>query len=213
LVFRLENILPNPLAETDTSASQIWKQPVLLEPGKCIRLKAASGRGKSTLIHILYGRRKDYTGKAFLNHLNLSELDSGKWAELRQKHLAIVFQELMLFPDLTAWENIILKNKLTRHYSKERILEFAERVNVQHLLQKKCGIMSFGERQRIAIVRALVQPFNWLLLDEPFSHLDDDNSTRAAQLMADECKAQGAGILITALGDDNFFHYDKTLLV
>lgn len=213
MVFRLENLLPNPLEGTDVSASQVWNRSLEMKPGGCIRLRAASGRGKTTLIHILYGIRKDYSGNVFLDNENISQLSANRWAVLRQKHLSIVFQDLLLFSELTGWENIILKNHLTRYYQKERLHEMAKRMNAQHLLQKKCGIMSFGERQRIAIIRSLLQPFNWLLLDEPFSHLDAANSRLAASLISEECKSRNAGILVTSLDEDDFFQYDQTIIV
>lgn len=213
MIFRLDNLLPNPLEGTDVSASQVWNKSIELKTGECIRLRAASGKGKTTLIHILYGRRKDYTGNVRLGQDRIATFTSGEWATLRQKHLSIVFQELMLFSELTGWENISLKNSLTRHYDKERIYDMSKRMNAQHLLQKKCGIMSFGERQRIAIMRSLVQPFDWLLLDEPFSHLDIENSRIAGALIAEECKMRNAGMLVTTLDEDNFFNYDKTVTV
>lgn len=211
--FRLENILPQPLEDTDTSLSQVWNKPLELKAGEYIRFQAVSGKGKTTLIHILYGKRKDYSGKVFLNGERIASFSAGRWAALRQKSLSIVFQELMLFSELTGWENIWLKNQLTRHSDKKRIAEMAQRLNAQHLLQKKCGIMSFGERQRIAIIRSLVQPFSWLLLDEPFSHLDEENSRLASALIAEECAKRNAGIVITALGNDDFFAYNNTFLV
>ncbi len=178
-----------------------------------MRLQAASGKGKSTLIHIIYGRRKDFTGKVFFEGTEVGNFSPSKWAEVRQQKFSIVFQELMLFPDLTGFENIFLKLKLTGYYEKEIIPEMAERLGAGRLLQKKCGIMSFGERQRIAIIRALMQPFEWLLLDEPFSHLDPGNSKLAAELIAEECKKRNAGALITALEQDDFFNYDETVIV
>ena len=213
MIFRLENLLPEPLEDTDISSSQVWSKSLILTPGECIRLQAASGKGKTTLIHILYGRRKDYSGYVQLGEERLDSFNAGKWALLRQKYLSIVFQELMLFSELTGWQNISLKNHLTRYYNNDRIHDMAKRMNAQHLLEKRCGIMSFGERQRIAIIRSLVQPFSWLLLDEPFSHLDEENSRIATTLITEECKMRNAGILITTLDEDDFFNYDKTVIV
>jgi len=213
VVFRLENLLPEPLKETDVSASEVWNRSFEFGCGKCICIQAESGKGKTTLIHILYGRRKDFSGKVLLDGETIDKFNSAKWATLRQRSLSIVFQELMLFGELTGWENILLKLRLTKYCGKEHIQEMASRMNSAHLLQKKCGILSFGERQRIAIIRALVQPFDWLLLDEPFSHLDAENLKLAATLIAEECKKRQAGMLVTALGKDSLFPYDQTITV
>ncbi|MDZ4845518.1 MAG: ATP-binding cassette domain-containing protein [Chitinophagales bacterium] len=211
--FQLEQVVPHPLEEADVSASQVWRKQVELHAGKFIRLQAASGRGKTTFLHILYGRRKDFSGKAFIDGNDIARMDGNKWAALRQKNISIVFQELALFSDLSGWENVWLKAMLTKHYDKDVILTLAERLNAKHLLEKKCGIMSFGERQRIAILRSLVQPFDWLFLDEPFSNLDAENSRAASSLIIEECKKRNAGLLVAALGADEYFTYHETLLV
>ena len=211
--FQLDQVIPHPLEEADVTASQVWRNHVELEAGKFIRLQAASGRGKTTFLHILYGRRKDFSGKALIDGNDIARIDGNKWAAMRQKNLSIVFQELALFSDLTGWENVWLKALLTKHYDKDVIYSMAERLNAKHLLEKKCGIMSFGERQRIAILRSLVQPFDWLFLDEPFSNLDGENSRLASGLIVEECKKRSAGLLVAALGADGFFVYDETLLV
>lgn len=211
--LRLENVVPKPLEEADVSLSQVWRKPVALNAGKFIRIQAASGRGKTTFLHILYGRRKDYAGSALIDGIDISTFNGGKWAVLRQKHLSIVFQELALFSELSGWENVWLKAVLVKYYERETILSMAKRLNASHLLEKKCGIMSFGERQRIAILRALVQPFDWLFLDEPFSNLDTENSLAASALISEECKKRNAGLLVAALGADRYFTYDETILV
>jgi len=76
------------------------------------------------------------------------------------------------------------------------------------VLQQSARTLSYGERQRIAIIRALVQPFQWLLMDEPFSHLDEENTRRAAALIAETCKTQQAGFVLTDLDDDQHFDYN-----
>jgi len=69
--------------------------------------------------------------------------------------------------------------------------------------------MSFGQQQRVAMIRALVQPFDFLLADEPISHLDDVNSKAMADIMTEEAKRQGAGIIITSIGKHMDLPYDK----
>jgi putative ABC transport system ATP-binding protein len=58
-----------------------------------------------------------------------------------------------------------------------------------------------GQQQRIALIRALVQPFKWLLLDEPFSHLDTENTLKMEQLIDRYCQKNGAGLILTSLGN------------
>ena len=70
------------------------------------------------------------------------------------------------------------------------------------------GIMSFGQQQRVAMMRALVQPFDFLLADEPISHLDETNSALMAQLMMTEARKQGAGVIVTSIGKHMALDYD-----
>ena len=80
-------------------------------------------------------------------------------------------------------------------------------------LDAKIGRMSFGQQQRVAMIRALVQPFDFLLADEPISHLDDNNSRIMADIMMTEAKAQGAGVVVTSIGKHMDLNYEKTLLL
>ena len=87
----------------------------------------------------------------------------------------------------------------------------AERLGVSHILERKGEICSYGEQQRIAIIRALMQPFELLLMDEPFSHLDNANTSKAAELIAEECDKRNAAFILTDLEDDDHFNYSKKL--
>ena len=88
---------------------------------------------------------------------------------------------------------------MTQHQSENQIIEWIEKVGLKSHLQQKAVHLSYGQRQRIAIIRALCQPFDFLLLDEPFSHLDDNNQTLLLDLITTEAKKNNAGILFTSL--------------
>jgi ABC-type lipoprotein export system ATPase subunit len=108
-------------------------------------------------------------------------------------------------------ENLELKNNLTNHKTKEQILQMAESLGVADFLKKKAGILSYGQRQRMAIIRAMCQPFELLLMDEPFSHLDKANIEKACELINSETKQNGAGYIIASLGDRYSLEYDHTI--
>ena len=135
------------------------------------------------------------------------------WVEMRQQHISHLFQELRLFPELTAWENVQIKNKLTNFKDDATIRQWFDMLGIGDKLDAKIGRMSFGQQQRVAMIRALVQPFDFLLADEPISHLDDNNSRIMADIMMTEAKAQGAGVVVTSIGKHMDLNYEKTLLL
>lgn len=124
-----------------------------------------------------------------------------EWSLIRKSNLSFIFQGLELFDELTALENIRLKNELTAYQSNDRILEMARVLGIEHFLPRKAGILSFGQQQRVAIIRALCQPFDFLLADECFSHMDRANSLTAYQLIRQECEARSAGLILTSLNE------------
>lgn len=213
-MFTLDQVVPIPLHD-QIEASEVWQTRCTLKVGQRYFIEAPSGKGKTTLQHILYGLRQDYTGsiqlQAFDQTLTLSELSHDQWASIRQRDLSVIFQDLRLFLDWSAWDNIQLKNALTDHQSEAAIHDMAARLEVDHLLQQKCGELSYGQRQRVAIIRALCQPFRMLLLDEPFAHLDSANIRRCCDLIAEHCSAQGAGFALASLEERYYFEYDVTL--
>ena len=71
------------------------------------------------------------------------------------------------------------------------------------------GLLSFGQQQRVAMIRALVQPFDFILADEPISHLDDKNSEIMGKIMLDEAQAQGAGVIVTSIGKHMNLNYER----
>ncbi len=213
-MFFFDKLVPIPLQSTILE-SDIWACTSSLDSAKKYFLEAPSGSGKTTFQHILYGLRNDYKGTVQLDYegksQNLTSLSIEDWSVIRQKKLSVVFQDLRLFAELSGLDNLELKNKLSQHKSKEAILEMCQRLDVADLLDKACGQMSYGQQQRIAIIRALCQPFQFLILDEPFSHLDSRNIRKCSQLIQEECQAQNAGLALLSLEDSYGLDYDVAL--
>ena len=212
LIFRFEKMIPLPLLEQDTEGSEVWEaQSLLLEQGKSYVIEAPSGRGKTSLLSVMYGIRTDYRGEVFLEDSNIKSFSWRDWSALRKKRLSIIFQGLELFDDLSTLENIQLKNNITGHVSKEKIEELVQALGMEPYLHRKAGILSFGQQQRVAIIRALVQPFDFLLADECFSHMDKENTLKAYQLIQHECEVRNAGLVLTSLNKTELSGIDVKL--
>ena len=211
--IEFSQIIPHPLKETeDLFSSEIWAQRDLnLSSPERILISAPSGKGKSTLLNILYGVRKDYDGLLIIDEENLTGASENSWNSFRTDRISKVFQGLELFDHLTAYENVQLKNELTRHKREDDILEMFSELGISNLKNQKTMTLSFGQKQRVAIIRSLCQPFKWLLLDEPFSHLDTLNSELALKLITKEADNLSAGIILTSLGKVDSEVFTKSL--
>ena len=139
--------------------------------------------------------------------------DFERWSDWRQTKLSIIFQDIRLFHRLTAWENIQLKAQLyhPRPVSDQTLLEWMERLDILSLKDQPCETLSYGQRQRVGILRALCQPFDYILLDEPFSHLDQDNARIAADIIREVAENQGASRIMVSLGEDYGLPWDRVL--
>ena len=200
------------MLEQDTSGSEVWEaESILLEQGLSYVVEAPSGRGKTSLLSVIYGIRTDYQGVVFMDDRELVSFTTRDWSLTRKSKLSFIFQGLELFDDLTALENIRLKNNITAYHSEERITEMAHALGIEPFLHRKAGILSFGQQQRVAIIRALCQPFNFLLADECFSHMDHENSLTAYQLIREECEAREAGLILTSLNETGLPNADVSL--
>ena len=112
---------------------------------------------------------------------------------------------------MTVWENLKIKNNLTSFKSDIEIQSLLKKVGLDKKINNKVSQLSLGQRQRIAIIRSLCQPFDFLLMDEPFSNLDNDNIKILTELINLEVKKQNAGIILTTLNNEYLFKYDKIL--
>ena len=207
----LDQVMPTPLASIQHGPESIWGNRVELEAGNHILLNASSGKGKSTFTTTTYGLRNDYEGTISYDGRDIRTFGPDEWTDIRQHKVSVIFQDLQLFPKLTVKENLILKNSITDTFTENELVELLERLEIDNKWEQKCGLLSMGQQQRVAIIRSLAQPFEWLIMDEPFSHLDIDNTNRCLKMIDERSKAQNAGFVLTTLGDYHGYDYDNEL--
>ena len=172
--IELINTLPAVFAGRDPVPSDVWQCDLTIERGQHYLIVAESGTGKSSLCAYLYGYRVDYSGTMRFDGRDIRSLSVAEWCQVRQRHIAYLPQEMRLFPELTALENVQLKNRLTGHKSEREILDWFEALGI---------------------------PEKVILLDEPVSHLDDTNNRIVADMVQAEAARQGAGIIATSVGN------------
>ncbi|MCR5680399.1 MAG: ATP-binding cassette domain-containing protein [Prevotella sp.] len=191
--------------------SDVWLSDVTFQRGHHYLVEAESGKGKSTFCSYILGYRHDYSGQLLFDDSDARSFSISDWSRLRQHHVSCLFQELRLFPELTAYENVEIKNHLTKHKTRQEIEMWFDMLGISDKLNAKVGRMSFGQQQRVALIRALAQPFDFLLADEPISHLDDRNAMLMADIVKAEADRQGASIIATSIGKRMPLPYEFTL--
>ncbi len=207
----MEQTLPRVFVSEKIPESDVWQASLTFERGNYYLVEAASGGGKSSMCAYMFGSRTDYEGRILFDGKDVRDLSMEAWQEIRRRHLAYLPQELSLFPELSAWDNIQLKNRLTNYASDKMIESWLERLGVESRRDYPAGRLSIGQQQRVAIIRSICQPFDFIMLDEPVSHLDADNNLIAAELITEEAARQGAGIISTSVGNPISIEYSHRL--
>ena len=207
--IQFNSVIPKVFSQLPSLESEVWNTDITFEKGHLYLIEADSGKGKSTFCSYIVGYRHDYSGQVLFDAQDTKGFKVSEWVNIRKNHISHLFQELRLFPELTAFENIQIKNKLTNFKSEKQIKTWFEALGIAEKLDVKVGLLSFGQQQRVAMIRALVQPFDFILVDEPISHLDDKNSEIMGQIMLDEAQAQGAGVIVTSIGKHMNLNYER----
>lgn len=182
-------------------SSEVWCRKVKLVCGNDYLIEAESGTGKSSLCSFIYGNRLDYEGRILFNGTDVRRFTIADWCRERRYTLAYLPQEMLLFPELTALENIQIKNRLTDRFSEQEILSMLDYLEIGYKANVVAGRLSVGQQQRVAIIRALCQPFDFILLDEPVSHLDLRNNKAVARLISKIADEHSASIITTSVGN------------
>lgn len=187
--------------------SELWGKDLRFEPGARIQLYGPSGRGKSTALKILFGLERQFAGEIRFGERSIIRAETRPAEHLprRRSGFSAVFQAFYLFPHLTGWENLqtwppsVLKDP--QSFSRERLYAFAESLHLANILDRSTEHYSPGQNQRLALLRALARPFDWLLLDEPFSHIDEANIRAANEVIEAALAHYKAGVFITSLSE------------
>lgn len=201
LVGLLPKVFEGCEQEPPVCTSEVWLKDVELLRGRRYLISAESGTGKSSLCSFIYGNRTDYNGKIFFDSRDTRGLGIDERCDFRRRSLSLLPQEMRLFPELSVMENIRLKNDLTGFRSDREIFDLLDELEIAGKADSKAAFLSIGQQQRVAIVRALCQPFDFLILDEPVSHLDARNNAAAATMVQREADRQGAAIVATSVGN------------
>ena len=197
--IHLQQTLPQVFADRNSVTSDIWHQDLIFQKGEMYLIEAASVTGN------------DYQGIINFDETNIRAYSVKQWVDLRKHSLSMLFQDLRIFTELTALENVQLKNNLTGYKKKKEILSLFEKLGISDKLNVKAGKLSFGQQQRVAFIRAFCQPFDFLFLDEPISHLDDENSRIMGEIIIDEAGKQSAGVIATSIGKHIELPYKQVL--
>lgn len=207
----LSGLLPLVFAQEEIPMSGIWRGKATFRRGGRYLVEAASGAGKSSLAAYLIGSRRDFEGTIAFDGRDSRSLSITDWQSLRRENIAYLPQELALFPEMTAIDNILLKAELGGTPDHERIDAWMRRLGVDSRRDYPAGRLSIGQQQRIALIRTLCQPFDFLLLDEPVSHLDETNNRIASAIVEEEASRQGAAVISFSVGNPLMLDYNINL--
>lgn len=210
-IISLHQVVPQVFADREDMNSQVWHTECDFEKGNTYLVEAESGMGKSTFCSYLLGYRHDYSGQIFFDQDDVRHYKISQWVTVRQQHIGMLFQEMRLFPELTALENVQIKNRLTSTVSKATIEDWFSKLGIAEKLHQKAGLLSQGQQQRVAFMRSLAQPFDFLVVDEPISHLDDVNAQLMAEMVMQVKESTQCGVIVTSIGKHLPLTYDYTL--
>lgn len=147
--------------------------------GEMLAVKGRSGAGKSTLLHIIGCLDTATTGTYIVDDTDVSKLSNSELAALRNKKFGFIMQDFGLINDDSVIRNVSLPmmfNKTPLDKIKETATQKLNLLNISHLSERMAGSLSGGEKQRVAISRALVNNPDYILADEPTGALDSDNA-------------------------------------
>ncbi|MBR3215303.1 MAG: ABC transporter ATP-binding protein [Exiguobacterium sp.] len=163
-----------------------------VSPGECVAIVGPSGSGKSTLLYILGLLRKPDQGTFLMNERDVFELDEEQRRLLRLHEVGFVFQQAHLIPYLTVLEQLELIQEKNKLDAKQLLTD----LGLGHRLHHLPATLSGGEKQRVAVARALINSPQLILADEPTASLDYENGRRVMELLAKQAHEEGRRVVV-----------------
>ena len=192
--IHLQQTLPQVFADRNSVTSDIWHQDLIFRKGEMCLIEAASGTGKSSLCSYIYGYRNDYQGIINFDETNIKAYSVKQWVDLRKHSLSMLFQDLRIFTELTALENVELALQICKNPMDAQ--EVMEDVGLGERLDNFPAQLSGGEQQRVSIARALAKNPKLLLCDEPTGALDYNTGKAILKLLQDMCRERGMTVIL-----------------
>ncbi len=154
--------------------------------GEILAIAGPSGAGKTTLLQIMGTLSRPDSGRIFFKDVEITSLDDRSLASFRNKRIGFVFQFHHLLPEFTALENVCMPafiGRTPRKQAEKRGMELLDYLRLSERMHHKPSEMSGGERQRVAVARALMNQPELILADEPSGNLDSENQRELHQLL------------------------------
>ncbi|MEO0478978.1 MAG: ATP-binding cassette domain-containing protein [Planctomycetota bacterium] len=186
-----------------------------VDPGESVAVIGPSGVGKTTLLNLIAGILKAGDGSIDVGGHRVDRMSDSERRRFRREEIGFVFQEFELLDHLSVRENILLpfdlgRTETSRVERSERVERLASETGIRELLGRKPRRLSQGERQRVALCRALVTDPKLVLADEPTGNLDPANARTALGLLRDQAKRTGATLLVVTHDHSCLDLFDRT---
>ncbi|HEU4495503.1 MAG TPA: ATP-binding cassette domain-containing protein [Flavobacterium sp.] len=170
---------------------------IALEDGQALLVAGGSGKGKTTLLHLLGGLLRPKTGNILIQETNIVSLSERKLDQFRGKNIGLVLQQSHFIGSLSVLENVVIASWLaTGRKAENKARHLLSQLGLEDQMHKLAPQLSVGQQQRVSIARALVNEPKLLLADEPTSSLDDENALKVADLLSALSKEYGASLII-----------------
>lgn len=165
--------------------------------GESLLITGGSGKGKTTLLHLLGGLLRPQSGEVIIEDTNIATLSEKKLDHFRGRSIGLVLQQSYFVASLNVLENVVLASWLaTGHQATEKAKQLLEQLDLKEQMHKLPSQLSIGQQQRVSIARALINEPKLLLADEPTSSLDDDNAYKVADMLSHLAKQYGTALVI-----------------
>jgi len=176
---------------------QFTFQDIRCNDREALLILGRSGRGKTTLLHLLALLLRPESGSVIINDTDITQLSPAQTAAFRAAHIGIVYQKPHFVSSLSVMDNLLLANYLAgKPQDQNRARELAGQLGFADQLSKKTAQLSQGEQQRVSIARAVMNQPGVILADEPTSNLDDENCARVVTLLRQQSEQIGASLII-----------------